>query len=78
MDEDSSYDSLEEKSLKEHIEGLTYEQYIKEEMIVCLEDWIDVSHERKREIEDFFHMFQINISLDLGAEISKKIIPLFV
>jgi hypothetical protein len=44
-------------------------------MIVCLEDWIEVSHERKREIEDFFHMFQINISLDLGAEISKKIIP---
>jgi hypothetical protein len=47
MDEDSSYHSLEENSPKEHIKGLTYEEYLKEERIVCLEDWIEVFHERK-------------------------------
>jgi hypothetical protein len=39
----------------------------------CLYDWIGAFHERKREIENLFLMFQRNPSLELGAEITQKI-----
>jgi len=67
MDMDEDYPLEAQPSPYEHFENKTHEEYLKED------DWVEVFHERKREIDALFIEFQRNHSFELGAEIRNKI-----
>jgi hypothetical protein len=74
IDEDQEYErNMDEVSFHDNFEDISKEKVsTQEERMGCLDELIELFHERKRVIDILFCNFQRNPSYELGAEISIK------